>query len=238
MKQLITISFLCCIMLTLSSCVVPEKIIITFHIAIGGGGWAQVDQLDFKSTEAGVKGEHEIADFIVEFNDENEEGESSDDIENNMFAGATNFTKSIGYDEEGKLNTQHRGEFANLFGLIQAMNMGDELDPDRTFTVDWNGDMLTISIGWPEENEDDDDAAEAEADDVAEPDDDDDEEDESPLSGVEFIITTDGEFAFASLGKISPDRKRLVLNETNVTTADVRQGKFEIRVRGLAGQSQ
>ncbi len=230
MKKTIHVMVCICVLLSLHGCVAPAITIFTFHIGRGGSGTIEVRQLNLQSDAEGQKAKQEVIDFITSF-EALVDPEVRAQADQSFLTLATDYTQEIGYDDEGHLNTEQRGGFDGIFQMLQAMeitNRENELSADQTFSYEWDGNTLTLAWGW-ENDEVEEDAADTDNPAV------DEEAEDNGLGSIEFVITTEGEIDFVSIGQLSADRKTVVIAEDDLKAAErARLDRFEIRISELA----
>lgn len=198
------------LLVSLSGCIdleldpFPQSFMLTAQIQRGGHGTIQLELQKITSSKEGAEGERLVAEFIKDFC-------KADGMDPQDFLpGCTNVTHSVDYDSDGKPKVCIQGEFPDIFVMLKFLDSHGKLRKDETFSFQWDGDVLSVKLGRRRAKEE----SEPAEDDFV----------------CKVVITTEGEFVSSTWGKVSDNRKKLVIE--NVDAIDDQQWQFSIR--GLA----
>jgi hypothetical protein len=179
----------------------PQSFVLTTQIQRGGHGTIHLELQNITSSKEGAEGERRVAEFLRDC------GKADGVDPQDFLPGCTNVTHSVAYDSDGKPKLCIQGEFPDIFVMLKFLDGHYRLRKDATFSFQWDGDVLSVKLGQRRAKEE----SEPAEDDFA----------------CKVVITTEGEFVSSTWGKVSDNRKKLVIE--NVDAIDDKQWQFSIR---------
>ena len=187
-----------------------DSVTLRLHIHRGGSGTVDIEYRNITPTTPGEEGEKQIADLVDFFKGNQSLGRTS------LGTDPDDVRPTISYDSRGRLNAIFEAGCPDILTLFRELdgNMPFVLRRESPFTIQWDGDVLSIVSSERTE------ATQANA------------EPRSPDGPpVHFHITTDGEFVSSSIGEISRDRKTVVVRDLDSLTTT---NTFAFKISGLA----